>query len=305
MKIRYSFPSKNYDHFLPLAERESQWGLYLTAAGWDILRPGDSCKFEGRPHIYRLNFDQGRILHEYILLYAYEGKATFRSEVTPNREIPEGAFVLLHPGIWHTYKPDQTIGWTNIWLTLNGSLLHDYQQRGIIRPENPILQLPDKRRKEAADLLWEIVNDVRQHPLCNDPRYAGKLLLLLTTLFSTEEKPVLDGVLPDSPQAAVQKAQDIIWNWGYREIDVAFIAQNIGKTRRTLERYFREILHCSVRDEIHRCRIIRACTILRQTRIKISQTAYMAGFTGVGQMNRVFMRYLKKTPREIRAEKQK
>ena len=295
----FPFPDRNYDDFLPLSECEMRWGLYLTGVGWDVLRPGDSCKYEGRPRIYRINWDRGRILHEYLLLYASQGNAFFKSESTPDLEIPAGSFALIHPGIWHTYKPDQKIGWTNTWLTLSGTLLHEYTERGIISPKEPIVQPVQPVLQQAADYVWDIVSRVRRNPLTNDPSYAGLLLSLLTTLY-TVKTTIPESSVPANPAMIVQKAQNYIWNWGYREIDIEKMADRVGVTRRTLERYFAEELSRSIRDEIHRCRITRACNMLKQTKIKIALVAYMAGFSDVRQMNRAFMHFLKKTPGEIR-----
>lgn len=304
--MKYSVSPVSYDCVLPVSDANLQWGVYLTAMGYDLLRPGETCNYETRPLLYKLEYEKGRVLPEYLLFHVNDGCGEFNSDATGELAIPDGAFVFICPGCWHTYRPCQKLGWRDVWITFNGPLVQTYQARGIVSPERPIILLPESAHEKAVKQLSELVAKIEQTPTINDPAYAGDIIALLTTVFPAQDSEAryLIPNLNDDVERTIRQAQKIIWSWGHREIDVDFVAQKVGKNRRTLERYFRDRLDCSIRDQIHRARIHRACELLTQTGMKIDRIAQAAGFPNTTQMYRVFERVIHKTPCQVRDNKE-
>ena len=50
--------------YLPVSEREEQWGLYVTGGGFNVIKPGSHYPCAGHPREYAFFWSNGRILHE-------------------------------------------------------------------------------------------------------------------------------------------------------------------------------------------------------------------------------------------------
>lgn len=294
-------------NFLPITEQELKWNLYVTGAGFDDMQPGRSFVNEGRPELYRLEQYKNRILPEYVFIYIVDGAGQYISDMGGSLAVKKGDIFILFPGSEHQLIPDKDIGWKDIWITANGPYIHSLTQNGVLDPRRPIVSslATDNRIKSRMERLCRKVLD---SPQVNSPFYAEDLLGILIEIGACQKAPTHPGILPPLNEdkapistQLIQRACREIWNWGHQEIDIKLLAKKLGVTRRTLERYFNKELHRTIRDEIHRCRIYRATTLLQQTNIKIEQIALMAGFPSYVHMIRVFKRTLGKTPSEFRS----
>ena len=66
--------TNEFFRYLPVSEREEQWGLYVTAGGFNAIKPGDRYPRPGHPRAYALSWSKGRVLSEYQALYITQGQ---------------------------------------------------------------------------------------------------------------------------------------------------------------------------------------------------------------------------------------
>ena len=299
-----SIPTKA--NFLPITEQELRWNLYVTGAGFDDMRPGRSFVNEGRPELYRLEQYKNRILPEYVFLYIADGAGQYISDLGGSLTVKKGDVFILFPGSEHQLIPDKDVGWKDVWVTANGAYIHSLTQNGILDPRQPVVS--SLTAEKIAGRIERLCSQILDSPQINSPFYAVDLLGLLIEIGGCQARSNLSDVLPNlqlAPQQSestriVQNAWKEIGNWGHQEIDIKLVAKKLNVNRRTLERYFNKELNRTIREEIHRCRIYRAITLLQQTNVKIEQIALMAGFPSYVHMIRVFKRMLGKTPGEFR-----
>lgn len=286
--------------YLPVGDHELDWGLYLTVLGFNRVLPGEKFPARRHPMAYQFNPDEGRYLPEYQLIFLTQGEGTFSSEQTGTVQLTKGAVVLLFPDVWHTYRPNPSTGWEDYWIGFNGSYIYELCQRNIFSPEKP-LYYPE-RFDELVVAFDRFLEQVRLAPMRNSMQFSAHTLEILA--IATETSPdSRDGY--EGKKGIVEEAVRIIWGWSYRTIHVDDIARSVAINRRTLERYFREVLQRSVHDEIVRCRLSRARRLLENTRIPIGQIAMMAGFSSLLQMRRNFMQSFHKTPEQFRRSRSK
>ena len=83
-------------------------------------------------------------------------------------------------------------------------------------------------------------------------------------------------------------------------IGVKDVLEDLGRSRTDLESRFHRHLKTSVRGEILRQRMDRACSLLRETDLRIEDVAARSGFNTSTHLCRLFQGHLKTTPSEYR-----
>lgn len=299
--MKSAFSDNFYANFLPVSEEETRWDLYLTGVGHENSVQDEFFSNERLPEIYRMSRRGGRMLPEYVFVYSRLGTATYFSTKTDPILLRPGAFYVLFPGIWHSLSPGAE-GWSEWWFTCNGPYLHSLVQHGVLDPLRPVFYPNAATTAKARAIMEQIIRTVSENPSRNDPRYAVSIMEYLITLYP-DRKPPSDRRVDQHPHSAarlVESACKEIWNWSRYEVEIPPLAKKLGVSRRTLERAFRQVQGHSIREEVHRCRLFRACSLLRETTMKIEQVALMAGFPGYDHMKRVFQRFLNQSPGEYR-----
>ncbi len=132
--------TKDFFRYLPVSEREEQWGLYVTAGGFNAIKPGDRYPRPGHPRAYTLSWSKGRVLSEYQALYITHGEGEFESKASGRKKVPAGSVIHLFPGVWHRYRPVPSVGWDEYWVSYNGQYTERLAQYSFISPQDPLLK---------------------------------------------------------------------------------------------------------------------------------------------------------------------
>lgn len=287
-----------FHDYLPVGERELDWGLYVTVVGFNNVLPEEHFPSRKHPASYQFDPARGRYLSEYQLIFISKGQGIFSSEKTGTVALTPGTVFLLFPDVWHTYSPDRKTGWEDYWIGFNGSYVYELCRRKVLSPECPIFR-PQKKQK-IVDIFEEILQATREEPANNSMQYSAKALEILSLTLEPvrdvhEERKGKERIVDDAVQ--------MIWGWSYRVLSVADIARQLDVQRRTLERYFQEIRGTTILEEIMKCRLARACRLLENTRVSIAQIALMTGFSSSQQMRRNFRLFYGRTPEQFRRNK--
>lgn len=99
----------------------------------------------------------------------------------------------------------------------------------------------------------------------------------------------------------VASAARFIQHHAGRQIGVLDVARRATISRRQLERRFRDALGRTIHDEILRCRVDRARTMLIESDLTLPQIAMASGFASPSYFTTVFRRQTGSTPGEFRA----
>ena len=97
--------------YLTHSPDDEKWGLYLNVAGHAEIAAHEQYPPSGHPVNYHFNWEDGRILDEFQLLYIIRGSGTFETK-SHKTEVKVGSMLLLYPFVWHRYQPKSETGWT-------------------------------------------------------------------------------------------------------------------------------------------------------------------------------------------------
>ena len=98
----------------------------------------------------------------------------------------------------------------------------------------------------------------------------------------------------------VAEAVRFIHRHSNEAIQVSDVVESVTVSRRILERRFREVLNKSVHDEIRRARVERACRLLLETNLNVSQIVLHLGYPSDKHISRQFRKEKGMTPSQYR-----
>lgn len=295
---------KTQFQYLPVSERNIDWGLYLTAVGTEKVPPQyGTYPVPTHPSMYYFDWKEGRVLPEYQLLYLTRGRMLFESTATQKQTVEAGNVVVLFPGVWHRYRPDPETGWEKYWLSANGEDLYRLVKRRLLSPDQCILHTGLRPRLRRYYL--EILRRVKACPGENQHILAAYVMHILAEVVASGAQPSQPDVGQTEARAQegdpfVGRALSHIWNYSHRLLTVDELANMMAMSRRTLERRFRRALGCSVLQGITDCRLKRAKYLLQKTKLPVEHVAMSAGFPSVAQMVNVFRGHEGCTPTQYR-----
>ena len=166
----------NHVHYLPDDPDAARWGLRLQAGGSTRIAPGEAYPAPGHPGSHLFRWERGRMLIEYQLVLIAHGAGIYEDR-DGLRDLAAGDSFLLVPGLWHRYRPNPAVGWTERWLAFSGPAVTRLADEGRLDPRPPlwprqldaglcgrldvILQLLDRRpshwRSEAEALMASLL----------------------------------------------------------------------------------------------------------------------------------------------------
>ena len=127
---------QTFFRYFPVSDRDRRWGLYLTTAGESRIPP-------------RFPYPPPATPAATSSTGARAGSSTStRSSTSPRGQgrlemrrqqwrIGAGTVFLLHPGVWHRYRPDPATGWSEHWVGCDGPVVRGLVRQGFFSPRRP------------------------------------------------------------------------------------------------------------------------------------------------------------------------
>jgi AraC-like DNA-binding protein len=281
--------------YLPVTEEMMGWGMYVTGAGRTTIHPGERYPPSGHPALYQFDWVRGRTLPEFQLVFMSDGAGEFESEATGAVHFSGPALIFLFPGVWHRYRPEPKVGWTERWISFNGEMLHRLFDTALFGPRLAVAtpHEPQRLAEQYDKILQSIHGHSVQHPLVLTFQ---AMSIISEAVAHRLEDAVSAGSVPRDDSAysrmddpIVQKALELIWTHSHYPMSVSDIAKQLPVTRRTLDRRFVEATGHSVLDEINACRLSRAKRLLAETELPVKTVARLAGFSSTERLRVTFV----------------
>jgi AraC-like DNA-binding protein len=289
-------------HYLRVPESAILWGAYVTGAGQSSIPATVEYPPIGHPALYNFNWTRGRTLPEFALVIVTEGRGNFESHESGAIDIPPNSVTLLFPGVWHRYKPDPRTGWVERWLTFNGELVHRLVEHHGVSPSNPVLPLGNIAAVlRAFDRFYSgIAKAPTTQSIVLSLRAMAILSLAAEHVRPSRKQRAASITQPQVEDDLVAATIDMIWTQSHRPLSVEQIADELGVSRRTIERRMRIAVGRSVLEEIQACRLSRAKRLLRETDLAVKTVAYLSGFGSVERLRLGMLKSEKCAPGDFR-----
>jgi AraC-like DNA-binding protein len=101
----------------------------------------------------------------------------------------------------------------------------------------------------------------------------------------------------------IWKTRKFIEQHSAEEISLAAVAKAVSFNANYLSERFKQVTGVNFVEYVARTRFEKACRLLHEDHLKISEIAFAVGFQSLSQFNRVFKRLSGKSPTQYRAAK--
>jgi AraC-like DNA-binding protein len=124
--------------YLPVGKNERKRGCWVSALGHAAIPPAAVYPSEEHPQSHLFDWERGRLLPGFQMIYLSEGRGTFESKATGKVLVEKGTFFVLFPNLWHRYRPDPRTGWEEWWIEVGGEVWERLQEEGVLHPKEAV-----------------------------------------------------------------------------------------------------------------------------------------------------------------------
>jgi AraC-like DNA-binding protein len=286
----------SFFRYFPISQRDKNWGLYVTTIGEQRIAPGTDYPLCGHPKGFAFDWQHGRILEGFALVYISGGSGKFESKPNLAVSIEAGHAVLLFPGVWHRYAPDPKTGWHEHWIGFDGETAHRWRQHKFISAKNPVVKI------NAEDTVLATFSRMMQSARTYRPALqqilAGATDDLMGLIYSSRQAPPA----ADAQNAsAIESAINRIQNEFGCDLNMKLLARDIGVSYSGFCHTFTEHTGLSPHQYLLELRLIRARSLLAETEFSIKEIAAQTGFKDGLYFSRLFRQKLNLTPSQWRS----
>lgn len=284
----------NYRYF-PISERDRNWGLYATTAGESRVPPHAEYPPGGHPKGFAFDWQHGRILHGFALLYISSGRGTFESKPKFSTAIEPGSAFLLFPGVWHRYAPSAETGWYEHWIGFDGAIARRWLRHRFISKNKPVVKI------NAEDTVMATFSRVMQAIRANRPALqqimAGATDTLVGLIYSAQQTQTsADAQEANAVDLAIARIQSDF----SRGLDMELLAKELGVSYSWFRSTFAAHTGLSPHQYLLELRLLHARSRLAETRLSVKEIAAEAGFEDEYYFSRLFRHKLGLSPSQWR-----
>jgi len=281
--------------YVPYSQEDEDWGLYVLDVGKMRTPVNSEYPVGSHPPDYIFNFQKGRVLHEYQLIFINEGRGLFESRVSGKINVETGSVIILYPDIWHRYRPLRETGWRESWIGFNGRIAEQLLNSGEFDRSNPVIRIGiHSRINTLYDQLFIECNQ-------ENPGYqavaAGMVMELLGLIKMYRRTSNLNN---QDIQNQIYQSKRIMDERFREQVDPQEVAHEIGMGYSNFRKHFRILTGFSPGQYIIHLRLRESKELLYNTGLTVKEIARNTGFSSSFYFVRLFKEKVGMTPGTFR-----
>lgn len=232
----------------------------------------------------------------YLIHYILSGKGIYKTD-GHIYQLSEGDAFLIRPNTLIYYEADRYHPWTYTWIGFQGIKIEEYLKC------TSLLEIPyfhygkDDRVCLCHEKMFEAYNLPENRDLMmNSILY--EYLYLLASKFPRKYIPPKEKKI-----TYVEEALRYIESNYSQSVNIQVIADYLNIERTYLYRLFKDITGSSPQEYLLDYRIRRACSLLAETELPVSDIARSVGYEDALYFSRLFKQKKGRTPTQYRREK--
>lgn len=288
---------ENYHKYLNVTEFDKKWGFYITTAGSAKVKPhGKYPPSQEHPAEYMFNWEKGRILNNYSILYITRGEGIIEYAGSRTAKLSAGSCFILKPGIWHRYKPDLISGWEEYWVTFHGTYPENIMLNNLLCDGN--LHADLGHNQELLRLFHHLIKTMANA----EPGYHQVIIGITLQIMGVVCNACRFKTTDKNPQEKlITKAKFLMQEAIEKPIDVKELAKELPMSYSLFRKAFREATGSSPNQYYLQLRIDKAKELLSTSELTVNEVAFKTGFTSIFYFSRFFKKITGVAPKSYRS----
>ena len=275
-------------HYLIANKTDEEYGCTVSVVGLQTVLPDEEYPSKEHPSGYLFDPERGRVLQEYQLLYIVKGRGEFANQTT-SCDIAKGTMVLLRPGVWHSYKPSKSDGWTEYFIGFSGEIA-DRAIAKLFADEEQIFNVGLKQ--ELVDLYQRAIEVASADRPAAQQLLCGIVMHILGSLNYISR----NAVGADRMDQIVEQAKAIMQEKAAQNLDLEVLAEQLNVSYSWFRKVFREYTGYPPAKYFMMVKLHRAQYLLVNTQESIKEIAFSLGFKSPEHFYTTFRRVMGSTP---------
>ncbi len=257
--------------------------LFLCHCGVEFCPPKHSCGPKAQ--------------NEYLIHFIFQGSGFFNINDKTYELVQDQAF-LLPPGTETCYYADPRDPYAYAWIAFNGRLASDYLSQTGLSPDCPVCDLT----VPASDfkLIIEQILKTKTLDISNDFIRTGYLYHLLSKLIASDQKKYTGQKPLFYPADTYAEYAKQYIDLNYSSITITDVVNYIGLSRSYLYKIFKQKYTLSPQNYLIKCRIDKACILLKTTRQTVTAISSAIGYGDSLTFSKEFKKHLGLSPKYYR-----
>nr|WP_295922524.1 AraC family transcriptional regulator [uncultured Dyadobacter sp.] len=277
-------------------ETEPNWGVSILNVGHNAHPANKRYPDPQHPESYQFDFQHGRILREFQLVYISDGSGIFESAHLPPTPVQAGTAFLLYPGVWHRYQPASDTGWEEFWVGFDGPYAGYLMQQDCFNPQNPLL--PIGFNAELLNVFIRLVDTLKYKGIAHRQMASCLVIQLLGLVYAS-------ALMADRSQSDKERVVHLIRfqiheQWA-SPLGMQQLAAANGVGYVWFRKAFKELTGIAPGQYHLGLKIDKACQMLRETSLSVAEVAVRSGFESEFYFSRVFKKKMGLSPSAYRA----
>jgi len=285
---------ESFVKYINASPLDKEWGMYLTVAGFAQIPPSLVYPPRVHPSGYFFTWEKGRVLQEYQLNYITEGSGIFETSEGQFQVVP-GSMLILRPGMWHRYKPDQNTGWNEHYIGFNGDFCTNLFQEGFFQVSKPVLFVGFQ--EGLLKLFFEIIQQVKDEKTGHQQVSSANTILMLSNILSVVRNQEFAG---KSIERKIRKACLYFRENLNTSVNIEKLSADMNVGYSYFRQMFRKYTGISPSQYHLSLRIQKARDLLVSTDLSFKEIANDLGFESYFYFSRIFKDKMGKSPMEFR-----
>ena len=274
--------------------------MVVNTVGCQRIAPFEEYPLRDHPSGYFFSPENGRVLHEYQLLYITEGSGVLQYGRTQqsrrNISVKKGSIILLQPGVWHSYRPLKETGWTEYYIGFTGSLFSStISVMEVFDEQNPVHEIGFSN--ELITLYMRAIEVATSTNAAIQPLMSGVVMHILGLVNMLVRGKELS---TSSVEQMIERAKIYMDEHIEEEVDLEVLASMVNSSYSWFRKTFKDYTGHSPAKYFQLLKLRRAQQMLSETQMSIKEIAYALGYKSVEHFFSVFKKNTGSTPTAYR-----
>lgn len=278
-----------------LVESEPNWGVSILNIGHNVHQAKRNYPDGNHPDSYCFNWEKGRVIHEFQLVYISNGGGVFESENVPPTIVEAGTAFLLFPNVWHRYRPSPETGWEEFWVGFGGHYSEYLMRQDCFKADNPIINIGFDA--ELLNIFIRLIDTLKFEGIAFKQISSCLVIQLLGLVYASAL--MVDNVRSRKEKIVHHIRYQLHENW-VEPLDMEKLASQHHVSYVWFRKAFKEVIGISPGQYHLKLKLDKAGQMLRETTLSVSEIAYKTGFESEFYFSRIFKKKTGATPSAFR-----